>query len=88
MEIELHIPTAQSLKERRSFLKGTIEKARDRFNASVIELGSEQGWKRATIAAVCVADGAELARQTLEKVLYHFETSNGITVVDNHIEFL
>ena len=87
LEIELHMPTAHSLKDRRSLIKGPIERVRGRFNASVIELPDTNGWQRATVAVACVAGEAELARQTLDKVLSHFENADGLVVLENHMEF-
>ena len=88
MEIELHIPTAHSLKEKRSALKGSIERVRDRFNVSVIELPGRNGWQRATVTVVCVASSGELVRQILDKVADHFEKANGLVILDSHIELL
>ena len=88
LEIELHLPTAHSLKERRSLLKGPIERARGRFNASVIELPETNGWQRATVAVAHVAGEAGKARQILDKVLLHFENADGLVILDNRMEFL
>lgn len=88
MDIELHIPMAHSLKEKRSALKGPIERARDRFNVSIIELPGRDGWQRATVTAACVASNSELVRQTLDKVVAHFEKANGLVILDSHLELL
>ena len=88
MEIELHLPTAHSLKEKRSLLKGPIERVRDRFNVSVIELPGRDGWQRATVTAACVANGTERTRQMLEKVANYFERADGLVILESHIEML
>ncbi len=87
MEIELHMPTAHSLKERRSLLKGPIERARGKFNASVIELPNQNGWQMAVIAVACVAGDNTMLRKTLDKVLLFFENADGLVVLDSRLEF-
>ena len=56
LTIELLIPWARSLKDRRSAVRGLKERLRSRFNASVAEVGYQDKWQRA-ILAVCIVDG-------------------------------
>jgi uncharacterized protein YlxP (DUF503 family) len=88
MEIDLHLPTAHSLKDKRSLLRAPIERVRDRFNVSLIELAGTDGWQRATLAAACVGGEEEKVRKTLEKVLDHFEHANGLVVLGSQLELL
>jgi uncharacterized protein YlxP (DUF503 family) len=53
--IELMIPWAQSLKDKRSAVRGLKDRLRSRFNASVVEVDYQDKWQRATIA-VCIVD--------------------------------
>ena len=55
LTIELMIPWARSLKDKRSAVRGLKERLRARFNASVAEVGFQDKWQRATIA-VCIVD--------------------------------
>jgi uncharacterized protein len=55
LTIELLIPWAQSLKDRRSAVRGLKDRLRSRFNASVTEVAFHDKWQRATIA-VCIID--------------------------------
>ncbi len=88
MEIEIHMPTAHSLKEKRSLLKGPLERVKGRFNVSIIEASGNDGWQRATLTAACVGDGEELVRSELEKVGEHFERADGLVVLDTRFELL
>lgn len=65
LTIELVIPWAQSLKDRRSAVRGLKDRLRSRFNASVAEVGFQDKWQRATIA-VCIVDSD---RRQLESVM-------------------
>ena len=55
LTIELGIPWAQSLKDRRSAVRGLKDRLRSRFNASVAEVAFQDKWQRA-ILAVCIVD--------------------------------
>jgi len=55
LTMELLIPWARSLKDRRSAVRGLKDRLRSRFNASVIEVAGEDTWQRATLA-VCIVD--------------------------------
>ncbi len=56
MTVELFIPFAQSLKEKRSVVRGLKDQIRARFNASVAEFGYHDKWQRALIG-VCMLNG-------------------------------
>ena len=52
LTIELMIPYAQSLKDKRSALRGLTDRIRSKFNASVAEVGYQDKWQR-SVVAVC-----------------------------------
>jgi uncharacterized protein YlxP (DUF503 family) len=56
LTIELLIPHAQSLKDKRSGLRGLKQRISSRFNASVAEVGYQDKWQRAVLA-VCLVGG-------------------------------
>jgi len=55
LTMELLIPWARSLKDKRSAVRGLKDRLRSRFNASVAEVAYQDKWQRATLA-VCVVD--------------------------------
>jgi len=50
LTIELHIPHAQSLKDKRREVRGLKDHIRNKFNASVAEVGYQNKWQRAALA--------------------------------------
>jgi hypothetical protein len=54
--VELFIPFAQSLKDKRSAVRSLRDQLRTRFNASVAEVGYQDKWQRSWIA-VCMLNG-------------------------------
>jgi uncharacterized protein YlxP (DUF503 family) len=65
LTIELMIPWAQSLKDKRSAVRGLKDRLRSRFNASVSEVALHDKWQRATLA-VCIVDRD---RRQLESIM-------------------
>jgi uncharacterized protein len=51
--IELIIPYAQSLKDKRREVRGIKDRISSKFNASVAEVGYQDKWQR-TVLAVCL----------------------------------
>lgn len=54
--VELVIPHAQSLKEKRREIQGLRVRIRHKFNASVAEVGYQDKWQR-SMMAVCLVGG-------------------------------
>ena len=54
LTIELGIPYAQSLKEKRSAVLGLKDRLRSKFNASVAEVAFQDKWQRAVLAVSMV----------------------------------
>ncbi len=62
--IELLIPAAGSLKDKRQVLRSVLERIRSRCGAAVAETGHQDTWQRATVEAALVGSSrAVLAKQ-------------------------
>lgn len=62
LHIEVVIPYAQSLKDKRSAVRGLKDRLRSKFNASVAEVGYQDKWQRAVLAVCMVGND----KRTLE----------------------
>ena len=49
LRLEVHLPSAHSLKEKRSVLNSLKDQLRGRFNISVAEVEANETWQRATV---------------------------------------
>lgn len=67
MTVEVHVPGAQSLKDKRSVVKSLREQLRGRFNVAVAELDANELWQRATLGLSTVGDD----RAYVERLLHH-----------------
>jgi len=86
--IELVIPEANSLKDKRSVLKSMLEGMRSRFNISAAEVEHMDVWRRATVGIACVSNSQTFIDQVLNKVIEWVESNPRVNVTDVQVEFL
>ena len=86
--VELFIPFAHSLKEKRSVVRGLRDQLRARFNASVAEFGYQDKWQRALIG-VCMLNGDKYRLEAdMARVRQLCEEAPRIEIVDISQEWL
>lgn len=68
VRIELHLPAARSLKEKRAVVKPIVEGLRHRFSLSVAETGFHDKWQRAEVGVAVVSASAAHAREVVDTV--------------------
>jgi uncharacterized protein YlxP (DUF503 family) len=82
LRVELHLPTPQSLKEKRAVLRPVIEGMRRLGSYSVAEVDHHDLWQRATIGIAIVApDGPSLAQQ-VSKLRRYLDGQLEVEVLD------
>ena len=67
-EVELHVGTAQSLKDKRQVLKSILDGARRRYGVSASEIGFQDQWQRARLGFAVVASSARQATEIIDDV--------------------
>lgn len=67
--VQVFIPEALSLKDKRQVVKGVVQRVQNKFNVSVAELYNEDLWQRATIGVAIVGDDSEYLQRQLQFVL-------------------
>ncbi len=72
LSIELFLPDAQSLKEKRMVLRAVKDRLK-KFNVSVAEVEHQQLWQRAGLGIVSISNTAELVDKTLDGALDEIE---------------
>ncbi len=68
LQVEVHVPTAQSLKDKRSALKSLKDQLRGRFNVAVAEVESNETWQRASVGVSAVGDDRAYVEGLLKQV--------------------
>lgn len=77
---EIHIPYAQSLKEKRMVVKSLRDKLRHRFEISAGEVGLHDAHQRARMAVSFVSIDDAAADAMLDRVLAYIETNSDATL--------
>jgi len=68
LQVEVHVPDARSLKNKRSAIKPVLEGARRRFGVSVAEVGHQHKWQRASIGFAVVSSTHSNAQDVIDSV--------------------
>lgn len=82
VRIELHIPAASSLKEKRSVVQGLKERIRQRARAAVAEVDHQDLWQRATLGVAVVSGESRQVDELLQVVRNLVEASYGAQLLD------
>jgi uncharacterized protein len=67
-EIDVRMPQAHSLKDKRQVVKGLLESTRRRFGVSAAEVGGQDTWQRAVLGFAVVASSAGQADDVMDSV--------------------
>jgi uncharacterized protein YlxP (DUF503 family) len=87
LSIELHIPYAQSLKEKRMVLRGLKDRLR-KFNIAIAEVAYHDAWQRAGLGVVTISTAQDHADRELQAVAAEIERLEPGLVSRTEIEFL
>lgn len=89
LTVEISIPHAQSIKDRRQVVRSIKDKLRHSFNVSVAELDDASLWNRATLGVVALsASAAYLAgqMQEVDKSIHRLADSLSAEVLESYVE--
>ena len=86
--LELHIPDAQSLKQKRQVVNQVRDKLRSKFNVSVAELDFLDKWQRSIVGITMIANEYAHVDRTLKKAEELVESINSLTIIDRRLEYL
>lgn len=68
LQVQIHLPQSQSLKDKRSVIKSLKERLRNQFNVSVAEVDDLDKWQVATLAIVMVSNDQVYLESQFEKI--------------------
>ncbi len=88
LRIELRIPDAHSLKEKRGLLKPVIADLRKRFGVSVAEVDHQDLWQRATLGIALVAPQAGQLQRLTHSLEKYFEQLDAVEFLRMAISYL
>ena len=68
-KLTLQLPENHSLKGKRRVISSLCSRVHNKFNVSIAEVGDNDSWQIATIAAACVSNDERHANQVLAAVV-------------------
>jgi uncharacterized protein YlxP (DUF503 family) len=83
LTIDIHLPDAQSLKDKREVVRQLKDRLRARFNVSVAEVNANDLWQRAQVAVVSVNSD----HVYLDQVMSAIEREAESILAGNRLEF-
>ena len=86
--LELSVPGATSLKDKRRVLSSVMERARHKFNISVAEVEAQELWQRAVIGIALVSGDMAFARDAIDRIVAFVEGNFEGEVCSVQTEFL
>ena len=88
LTLEIHIPDARSLKDKRQVLRSLKDRLRARFNVAVAELDYHDVWQSSLVGVVTLSNNAHHVEQSLQTVLAEAERMLERSLVSHEIEVL
>ena len=82
----LNIPSARSLKDKRRVVKSLITRIKNKFNASIAEVGENDKWQIVKLGAAVVSNRSDHANSQLSSIVGMVEREAEIIIVDYEIE--
>lgn len=88
LTLEIHIPDARSLKDKRQVIRSLKDRLRGHFNVAVAELDHQELWQRAVVGVVSLSGDAAHLKQSLQAVFAESERLLGRDLIGHEIELL
>ena len=88
LQVEVHYPGAQSLKEKRFALQSVLDRVRRRFNVSAAEVEHQDMWQKSVLAVTNVNTSRAGADGVLASVVNLLEGEPELQVTGIQTEYL
>ncbi len=88
LTLEIYIPDARSLKDKRQVLRSLKDRLRGHFNVAVAELDHQDTWQRALVGIVTISADVRHLEESLQKVENEAERLLGRDLAGSEIEVL
>jgi uncharacterized protein len=88
LTLELHLPEAHSLKDKRQVLRSLKDRLRGHFNVAVAELDFQDIWNRSVVGVVTLSNAEQHVEESLQQVLREADKILGPLLVSHDVDFL
>ncbi len=86
-ELELRLPMARSLKDKRSILKSLSQKLDNKFNIALAEMDSNDLWKTSLLGIVSVSSSRAQLESTINRVIDFVDDFSGVMLVNYTLDY-
>lgn len=88
LRLELRIPDAHSLKEKRRVVRAITSRVRNKFNVSIAECEEQDTWQRAVLGVAQVGNDRPHVDACLRNVVLFIDAQQLAPIGDEAVEFL
>src|ERR1700685_4077148 len=87
LSLEIHIPDARSLKDKRQVLRSLKDRLRAHFNVAIAELEHQDLWQRAKVGVVSISGDGKHLEESLAAIAAESERMLGRDLVSEEIDY-
>jgi uncharacterized protein YlxP (DUF503 family) len=84
--LTLFLPEAHSLKEKRMVLRRVKDRAQQKFNLAIAEVGENDVWQRALLGVAVIGNGRRFVESALDEVVRFIRGEAEVTNVEREIQ--
>ena len=84
--VTLFLPEVHSLKEKRMVLRRVKDRAQQKFNLAIAEVGENDLWQRALLGVAVIGSGRRFVESALDEVVRFIRGEAEVTNVEREIE--
>ena len=88
LTLELHIPDAHSLKDKRQIVRSLKDRLRRHFNVAVAEMEYHDVWQRSIIGVVTLSTAEQHVEESLQLVLQEADRLLGPVLINHVVEMI
>lgn len=85
--VELQIPMAQSLKDKRSVIRSLTDKCKNKFNVAIAEVDNKDLWKNAKLGLVTVTGDRRYLEKIIDKIIKFIEDFPGVVLYNFRVDY-
>jgi uncharacterized protein len=88
LTLDIHIPHAQSLKDKRMVVRSLKDRLRTKFNVAVSEVDHQDLWQRSQVSVVSVGSDEQFLHKVLEEAAEEAERIAPECMIQSNIEIV
>jgi len=88
LHVRLHVPQADSLKEKRQVVKSILDRARSRYHVAAAEVEEQDVHRIAVLGFACVSGRRHHAEEIVQRILDGLRAHPAARVIEHELEVL